>query len=177
MITPTIRKASMEDFNSIIELSLLFAEFHHNYDKKFKLNWFVSDSNKKWVSSYLQDQEKCLLIALNEENKIIGYLMGSLLAKDDIEHLELACASKVEELFITEPYRSSGLGTNLINSFFDWSREKGAESVYLEVLKQNTRGINFYEKNGFVEYSSLMEAKLSQKQETLAPKIEAQPSN
>gem|GEM_PF-650691 len=163
MNTFSIRKAVAEDLPSLIDLSVLFAEYHHNFDKTIKLTWFVSDKRKNKLINSINDTKKCVLVAINEEQKIIAYLLGDLYEKEDLEKLEVEQVAKLEELFVSEKYRSLGVGSQMLKSFFEWGSEKGAEFVQLDVMNQNSPGIKFYEKIGFQPYSTTMEARIPKK--------------
>ena len=50
---------------------------------------------------------------------------------------------------INEPFRGNGNGSKMITALTDHLKSKGSKAVMLIVGTGNTRGINFYKKNGF----------------------------
>ena len=50
---------------------------------------------------------------------------------------------------INEPFRGNGNGSKMITALTDNLKAKGSKAVMLVVGTGNTRGINFYKKNGF----------------------------
>lgn len=50
---------------------------------------------------------------------------------------------------INAPFRGNGNGSRMVAAQLDNIRSKGAKGIMLVVGASNTRGINFYEKNGF----------------------------
>jgi GNAT superfamily N-acetyltransferase len=66
----------------------------------------------------------------------------------------------LENIFVEEDYRSSGIGEALSREFFSWSKTNGAVSVLVSAYFLNERAIAFYKSVGFVPYSLKLEAKL-----------------
>ncbi len=54
----------------------------------------------------------------------------------------------IEELFVTEKYRRTGIGTKLIKSALDWEMSMHTEVVF--VTTDRLYAINFYKNLGFV---------------------------
>ena len=50
---------------------------------------------------------------------------------------------------INEPFRGNGNGSRMVAAQLENIRSKGAKAIMLVVGASNTRGINFYKKNGF----------------------------
>lgn len=49
----------------------------------------------------------------------------------------------------TDEYRSMGIGARLVDKFFKWSRELGADMAFVAAFSPNTRAIAFYDRAGF----------------------------
>ena len=58
---------------------------------------------------------------------------------------------EIENIAIAGPARRRGLGSRLLGEFLDLARERGAESVFLEVRESNRAARALYEKWAFVE--------------------------
>lgn len=56
---------------------------------------------------------------------------------------------EVEDLFVLEPYRSRGVGTQLLEASESLAREKGHDGILLAVSRQNHRARRLYERLGF----------------------------
>jgi ribosomal-protein-alanine acetyltransferase len=82
----------------------------------------------------------------NVFGKILGFIIGVMPAQQSGRILVLA----------VEPgHRGKGLGTKLLTTCMTEMRKRGAKRVYLEVMVQGTRAINFYHKLGFVVFEVL----------------------
>lgn len=55
----------------------------------------------------------------------------------------------VGDLYVREPYRGTGLATDLVGIVAEHARERGCTQVELDVDVDNERAIAFYEKLGF----------------------------
>ncbi|MCL1929896.1 hypothetical protein FWF93_02055 [Candidatus Saccharibacteria bacterium] len=77
-----IRKATESDLNSILELnhSLFELEFD-NFDDTLKVGWTYEKVGKDYFIEVIKDGT---VFVADEENKIAGYLAGSILANSCI---------------------------------------------------------------------------------------------
>ena len=85
------------------------------------------------------------LALVAEEN---GTPAGFALAK-----LETPRICFLSDLYISPPWRSRGLGRDLVSAVVRWGEERGAEVVTLEVLASNAAARTFYHRLGFGEES------------------------
>ena len=114
-----------------------------NYLKELKANIMFSyatnltSSEKNKINSYIDRQilleVKNYKIIMSSDKRIGCYLV----TKKDNDIL-------IDEIFIEEPYRDKGIGTNIINAIL-----KEHDIVYLWVYKENIKAISLYKKLGF----------------------------
>lgn len=55
----------------------------------------------------------------------------------------------VNDIFVREPYRGTGLATALLNRAADWAADRGLDELVLSVHVENDRARAFYRKHGF----------------------------
>ena len=55
----------------------------------------------------------------------------------------------IEDLFVTEKYRSKKVGSTLFSNVLEWLKNNGAKSMDVHVSLGNEKVIKFYENNGF----------------------------
>ena len=84
------------------------------------------------------------------ENKIIGYLklnfgQSQTELKDDK-------AIEIERIYVLKEFHGKKVGQLLYDKAIQISRQKNADYIWLGVWEENPRAINFYKKNGFVEF-------------------------
>jgi predicted acetyltransferase len=64
----------------------------------------------------------------------------------------------IRQYFIMRGHRSEGYGQEGIKMLFE-SRFKDVETIMIDVLEENPRGMNFWRKSGFIPYSTTMKLK------------------
>ncbi len=85
-------------------------------------------------------------IVYSTDVEMYGFLAGKIVTQTEARILMLATIDK---------YRSLGIGGELIEKFLDQCRFQGIITVRLEVRTDNKRGIEFYQKHGFIVTSIL----------------------
>lgn len=129
-----IRKAQINDLSGVYQLVKELAIFEEEENAvKAKLEDYQKAFREDLISAHVAD--------LNGE--IIGmalYYMTFSTWKGNMLYLE--------DFYVTEKYRSSGVGQQLFDAFIEEAKSRGCKMVKWEVLDWNTRAIKFYEKNG-----------------------------
>ena len=60
-----------------------------------------------------------------------------------------ADSADIDNIAVTEPYRNSGVGTQVLNELCSAAKSKGAKKAFLEVRVSNVPAMSLYLKNGF----------------------------
>jgi ribosomal protein S18 acetylase RimI-like enzyme len=84
------------------------------------------------------------------DNKVIGYLKlnfgpSQTELKDDK-------ALEIERIYVLREFHGKKVGQLLYEKAMQIARQINADYVWLGVWEENPRAINFYKKNGFVEF-------------------------
>ncbi|HYF02494.1 MAG TPA: GNAT family N-acetyltransferase [Patescibacteria group bacterium] len=87
--------------------------------------------------------------ALLDKN-VIGYLklnfgQSQTELKDDK-------ALEIERIYVLKEFHGKNVGQHLYEKAIEIAKQKNADYVWLGVWEENPRAINFYKKNGFVEF-------------------------
>lgn len=151
-----IRRATIEDLQIVQKLNnKLFELEYENFDPALRVGWPYSKKGIEYFTRMLNDE--AVFIALNN-NIIVGYLAGSI-------NFHPSCATKtlaeIDNMFIEEEYRKSGIGTLLINEFKNYCSNLGIEEMKVTASAKNTNAINFYKKNGFEDFEVTFKTKLN----------------
>ena len=85
---------------------------------------------------------------LNE--KVVGYLKINFgLAQTELkENIGL----EIERIYVLKEFHGKNVGQILYDTAFEIAKRINAEYLWLGVWEHNPRAINFYKKNGFVEF-------------------------
>lgn len=84
------------------------------------------------------------------DNNIIGYL--KLNFGQSQTELQDDKALEIERIYVAKEFQGKKVGQLLYDQAIHIARQKNADFVWLGVWEENPRAINFYKKNGFVEF-------------------------
>ena len=84
------------------------------------------------------------------ENNVIGYLKLNFGASQT--ELKSEKAIEIERIYVLKEYHGQKVGQILYDKAIEIAKKKNAEFVWLGVWEENPRAINFYKKNGFIEF-------------------------
>ena len=121
---------------------------------------------------YLKKESDSCFIAINDEDKAIGYILcakkydkdkiETYIHEKDMPHLEdiMTPSMSMYEPYIGKydahlhinvlpEYQWSGIGSQLMNTLLDYLKEEKVNGVMLGVALNNEKGNNFYNKHNF----------------------------
>ncbi len=84
------------------------------------------------------------------DNKVIGYL--KLNFGQSQTEIKEDKALEIERIYVLKEYHGKKVGQILYDKAIQIARLKNADYVWLGVWEENPRAINFYKKNGFIEF-------------------------
>lgn len=102
-----------------------------------KLTTELSDNNAEFYFAIL-------------DNNVIGYLKINF-GQSQTE-LQDNKAVEIERIYVLKEYHGKKVGQLLYDKAIKIAKQKNADYVWLGVWEENPRAINFYKKNGFVEF-------------------------
>ena len=138
MENTTIRESTYDDIPSLLEL--LYELGRPKPQKDDELETFT-----KLLKTYMQEDNKKILVAEIENSKIVGMMSIVFLSRLNQNTLEMY----VPELIVSQNYRSNGIGKKLINFSIDIGKEKKCHRMRLESGNQRTESHKFYRNLGF----------------------------
>lgn len=96
-----------------------------------------------WYSEedLVQQVEDPIFFVAEQDGNIVGFVHASV---EDEE-------AQLHRIYLRPESQGRGIGSSLYNRVEEEIREKGGESVRLEVLSENEKGLNFYLHQGFKE--------------------------
>lgn len=101
----------------------------------------IGSANKETILKTLSN-ENLNYYLIFEDEQIIGFLEGFIISPE----------SEIYDIAVDEAYQRKGYAKKLMEFFIDLSKQKGVETILLEVNSNNTKAINLYNLFGFVEY-------------------------
>lgn len=101
------------------------------------------------LTAELTDNHAEFYFAVLEEN-VIGYLKVNYgQSQTDIKDEN---ALEIERIYVLKDFHGKKVGQLLCEKAFEIAKNKGLEYIWLGVWEENPRAIQFYKKNGFVEF-------------------------
>lgn len=101
------------------------------------------------LSAELNDKNVEFYFAIDED-KVIGYLKLNQAASQT--ELKDDNAIEIERIYVLKEFHGKNIGQLLYEKSIDIANQKGFQYVWLGVWEKNQRAINFYIKNGFIEF-------------------------
>lgn len=146
-----IQKGELKHKDRILGCWRLMMEEHKNYSPLFRV---TKDSDSKYlnylVGSLKSDNVIYGIAIATDTSDIMGYIRSSIVNRAPI--FQFSRIGMINEIFIMNQFRNSGLGTALVNWTIPWFRERKVEYLEIEVAAQNIQGIRFWQKHEFKQY-------------------------
>jgi aminoglycoside 3-N-acetyltransferase I len=100
-----------------------------------------------YLESLLGKPHFIVLVAMTEENEIVGGLAAYVLEKFEQDRREIY----IYDLAVAEPHRRRGIATRLINELQSLAKERQAYIIFVQADLDDTPAIKLYEKLGTKE--------------------------
>ncbi len=145
-----IKKASIEDFEQLMNLKLKLKESERKFLKESPELSKVSEHFEKYLKEYLS-KENCAVFAAVQESKLVGMISAKTyyaLPTHDYEK-----RGYLSNLFVEKEFRKKKLGSKLAKKAINWLKSQGAKTARGEIYCENTPSIEFCKSLGFKEYS------------------------
>ena len=153
-----IREAKVEDLEAIQELSIKLSDKEaEEFDPTIDPEWNSTEEAVDYYRKRINEENGFAMVA-EDDGQITGYVLGSI--TDTEAYREDLNIAELGSMYILPEYRSQGIGTELMEQFNSWSKEKDADRLRVEATAQNEDAIRFYRDNGFEDYALTLEREL-----------------
>jgi len=147
----TIDKVTQADVIQLQQISIrTFFETFSAVNSEEDMNAYLNESFsvERLIAELNNELSQFYFAALNGE--VIGYLKLNLgQAQTEIKDTN---ALEIERIYVLQGFHGKKVGQLLYNKAIQIANEISAKYVWLGVWEKNHRAINFYQKNGFVEF-------------------------
>jgi GNAT superfamily N-acetyltransferase len=153
-----IRRAVAADVDGFVATSTaLFAEDAGTRDDTVDLEWPRKYGAQRFNET-VGDPNRLTLVAVDEDGPVVGHLSGLLGEATSMRPVRVAT---LLSLYVRPAHRGSGVGARLVAGFRAWSRDHGMDRMEVTAYAANAGALRFYEREGFVAQSVVLEAKPS----------------
>ncbi|REC61663.1 GNAT family N-acetyltransferase [Chryseobacterium pennae] len=151
MASIIINKASAEDTDCIQKLGIqTFTETFAEDNTEEAMEKYLRESfNTEKVRSELNNPDSHFYIAWEEDNPV-GYLKVNC-SKAQTE-LQDETSLEIERIYVKKSHHGQKVGQLLYDQALKTAQHLNKSYLWLGVWEENLRALNFYRKNGFVEF-------------------------
>ncbi|MDR3025369.1 GNAT family N-acetyltransferase [Chryseobacterium sp.] len=146
-----INKASSEDIETVQSLGIqTFTETFAEDNTEEAMKKYLEESfNTEKIKSELNNPDSFFYIAWEEDNPV-GYLkVNSGKAQTELQD---ETSLEIERIYVKKSHHGKKVGQLLYNQALETARHLNKSYLWLGVWEENLRALNFYRKNGFVEF-------------------------
>lgn len=152
MTSITIKKASVEDLETVqnVGRETFYETFApHNSEEAMQKYLDESFTSEKLINE-LNNSDSQFFIAWEGEIAI-GYLkVNSGKAQTELQD---ETSLEIERIYVKSAYHGKKVGQILYDKALEIALQEKKKYLWLGVWEENVRAVNFYKKNGFVEFS------------------------
>ena len=150
-----IRRACEKDIPKIEDLLSQVDLVHHNGRPDiFKIG---KKYNEKELKVLLKDDNRPILVAVNENDEVLGYCFCIYQQHLDNSVLTDIKTLYIDDLCVDETLRGQHLGTKLYEAAVQMAKENGCYNLTLNVWSCNPSAMRFYEALGMLPQKIAME--------------------
>ncbi len=142
--------------NKIIDLYI------ESFSKGLSAQYIDNIELEKYINRFFEEGE--ILISLSN-NELSGALLYCPLENDDLfpaeirNNFDIKKSAYIAEIMVGEQFRGKGIGTQLINAFFNTIDKNTFSDAFIRVWDKNTQALSLYEKAGFKNVASICQEK------------------
>ena len=140
-MNPGIHAASAADIEELLPLVRAYWEFE-------QVSGFEPENVGRSLRELFSNKRLGLgLVYRDESDQLVAYLLGVLVFS--LEHLGLT--AEIDELFVADGHRSTGLGRELLLAAEKEFTRLGCTNVSLQVARENDAARRFYKGLGYAD--------------------------
>lgn len=146
-----IQQAVATDLHRLQQISRdTFVETFSESNTEENMRKYVADAfTTDKLREELNDPESVFYLA-EYDGRVVGYLkINSGNAQTEMQDSK---ALEIERIYVLQKFQGRKAGRQLFERALQSAKERNSEFIWLGVWEENFKAINFYKKNGFVEF-------------------------
>lgn len=146
-----VKRVVPKDINLLQDISRrTFVETFSESNTDENMSQYINESlSIPKLISELENESSEFYFAV-QDDVVIGYL--KLNSAHSQTELKDSKAIEIERIYVLGAYHGKNVGKLLYNKAIEVAQHNDAEYIWLGVWEKNLRAMNFYKKNGFVEF-------------------------
>lgn len=146
-----IRRVTLQDVILLQEISRqTFFETFSALNTEENMNKYLKESlSEERLTMELNDENSDFYFA-SFNDRVIGYL--KLNFGQSQTELKDNTALEIERIYVLQDYQGKNIGYQLYKKALEVAMQKKVNYIWLGVWEKNLKAIDFYKKNGFIEF-------------------------
>lgn len=147
----TIRKITLNDIDQLQKIGRqTFSETFSGDNSEEDMTKYLDENfSSEKLTAELNNPDSEFYFAILD-NVVIGYLkLNSGTSQTELKDNK---ALEIERIYVPKEYHGQKVGQILYEKAIQVAKQKEVRYVWLGVWEENFRALNFYKKNGFVEF-------------------------
>lgn len=151
MVNIHIKKVTLNNINQLQKIGrqTFYETFSDGNTKENMTKYLDEGFSIEKLTTEISDNNAEFYFATLDE-KVIGYL--KLNFGQSQTELQDDKALEIERIYVLKDFHGKNIGQILYDKAIQVAKQKNADYVWLGVWEENPRAINFYKKNGFIEF-------------------------
>ncbi len=151
MIPFDIKKVTLDDIDQLQKISkqTFYETFSGGNTEENMENYLVEGFSIEKLTAELKDKNVEFYFS-TLDNSVIGYLKVNF--GEAQTELQDDKALEIERIYVSKEFHGKNVGQILYDKAIQIAKLKKTDYVWLGVWEENPRAINFYKKNGFIEF-------------------------
>ncbi|SRR5712691_1310768 len=154
-----LRAATQEDYDAVSALYAQVARIHAQALPQFFRLVEGPALPQEFFTEILANEDAAVFVA-EQQDTMIGMIHCCMRTTPSLLVVVPRRFVYIEDLVVSEHFRSQGVGQILVERVHHWAREKGVTEVELGVWEFNTPARTFYEKLGYQTTRRVMRKQL-----------------
>jgi ribosomal protein S18 acetylase RimI-like enzyme len=151
MIPIDIKKVTLDDIDQLQKISrqTFYETFSGGNTEENMEIYLVEGFSIEKLTAELKDKNVEFYFS-TLDNSVIGYLKVNF--GEAQTELQDDKALEIERIYVSKEFHGKNVGQILYDKAIQIAKLKKTDYVWLGVWEENPRAINFYKKNGFIEF-------------------------
>ena len=151
MIPINIKKVTLDDIDQLQKISrqTFYETFSGGNTEENMEIYLVEGFSIEKLTAELKDKNVEFYFS-TLDNSVIGYLKVNF--GEAQTELQDDKALEIERIYVSKEFHGKNVGQILYDKAIQIAKLKKTDYVWLGVWEENPRAINFYKKNGFIEF-------------------------
>ena len=146
----SVVKATPKDMPEVAKLSIEMLKYHNTLSD----NYFTIYPYEEYVEKFSQKlKDGQYILVAKTDNKVVGFLLAEFIKTPWYKNANVCI---INEVSVSEKYRSCGIGTTLFNALLSTCKDKKIEEIKLDVYNANAEAKKLYERLGFKDLRQQM---------------------